>query len=368
MKAALISIDGLDHEDLPVFSRTESLGRLIASAQIARSMAITPAQTYPCHASVLSGCYPEHTGVIDNLSHPDLSWQWWRSAIRTPILTDWARNAGLSTAAVCFPMTAGADIDFLVPEIWTENAGDDTDPVFRASCSEKGYRYYLRHKDRLDWMRTPGMDLFASAVFEDIIREEQPDLALLHLSYLDHQKHLHGPSAASVPHAVAFIDGLMNGVLDALGDDYMVFIIGDHGHRPQARPLSIPAEGMVVHPTGMSAEIYLDGMGEDEAVSYLRGVDGVGRVYGKDELSCLHLPASFDIFVVADDGCAFSATGKVTPSGHGYAGDDGPYPPFIAYGLPQAFRSTACSLVDEAPTVLKALGIDMPGTDGRPLI
>ena len=368
MKAALISIDGLDHEDLPAFSRTESLGRLIASAQIARSRAITPAQTYPCHASVLSGCYPEHTGVVDNLSHPGLSWQWWRSAIRTPIITDLAREAGLSTASVCFPMTAGADIDCLVPEIWAEKPDDDTDPVFQASCSEKGYRYYLRHKDRLDWMRTPGMDLFAAAVFVDIIREERPDLALLHLSYLDHQKHLHGPSALSVPHAVDFIDTLMKGVLDALGDDYMVFIIGDHGHRAQSKALPVMVDGMVVHPTGMSAEIYLDGIGVDEAASRLSAIEGIAHVYRKEELPSLHLPPSFDLFAVAAEGYVFSPSGKVTPSGHGYVGDDGPYPPFIAYGLPFTFVRKECSLVDEAPTVLKALGVDMPGADGTALI
>ena len=368
MKAALISIDGLDCEDLPVFSRTESLGRLIASAQIARSRAITPAQTYPCHASVLSGCYPEHTGVVDNLSHPGLSWQWWRSAIRTPIITDLAREAGLSTASVCFPMTAGADIDCLVPEIWAEKPDDDTDPVFLSSCSEKGYRYYLRHKDRLDWMRTPGMDLFAAAVFEDIIREERPDLALLHLSYLDHQKHIHGPSASSVPHAVSFIDKLMEDIDAALGLEYALFIIGDHGHRAQSKPLSVSLDGIDIHSTGMSAEAYLDGIGEDEAYARLSAINGIKRIYRKKELPLLHLPKSFDLFLVADDGYAFSQTGAVTAAGHGYVGSEVPYPVFAAYNLPYKFRSDVCSLVDESPTVLKALGVDMPGADGTALI
>lgn len=368
MKAALISIDGLGYDDLPVFSRTESLGRLISSAQIARSEAITPAQTYPCHASILSGCYPEHTGVVDNLSHPRRLWQWWRSAINVPILTDHAAAAGLATASVCFPMTAGAAMDYLVPEIWTEREGDDPDPVFRPACSEKGYAYYERHKGKLDWMRTPGMDLFAASAFVDIVREKRPDLALLHLSYLDHQKHLHGPSASSVPHAVAFIDNLMADVLEALDDEYAVFIVGDHGHRMQERPLSVSIDGIEVHPTGMSAEIYLDGMGEEEAYESLVSTPGVRKVFRKHELSQIHLPSSFDLLVLAEDGYAFSQSGSVTPSGHGYAGFEGPYPPFIAYNLPYGFKRTECSLVDEAPTVLRALGIDMPGCDGSSLI
>ena len=369
MKAALISIDGLSMEDLDVFSRTESIGSLLPSSSIARSMAITPAQTYPCHASILSGCYPERTGIIDNLSHPDMSWQWWRSSIRTPVMTDYARKAGLSTAAVCFPVTAGGDIEYLVPEIWAGSDRDDPDPVFRKASSEKGYGYYLRHKDKLDWMRTPGMDLFAASVFSDIVREQKPDLALLHLSYLDHQKHLHGPLASDVPHAVSFIDGLMGEVLSALGGGYAVFITGDHGHRRQDRAVQLPDDGrMVIHPAGMSAEIYLQGIGEDEAVSELSSSVGIGRIFRKGDLDALHLPSSFDLLAIAADGYAFSKDGNVTPSGHGYMGEDGPYPPFIMWNAPFSFRRDECTLVDEAPTVLRLLGIGMEGTDGSSLI
>ena len=368
MKVALVSIDGLDYEDLPAFSTKGCLGRLFSLSQIARSEAITPAQTYPCHASILSGCYPEHTHVVDNLSHPEKAWQYWRSAIAVPIITDYAKAAGLTTASVCFPMTAGADIDYLVPEIWTEREGDDADPVFLSACSEKGYPYYSRHKDKLDWMRTPGMDLFASSVFVDIVKENKPDLALLHLSYLDHQKHIHGPSASSVPHAVSFIDKLMEDIYAALGPEYALFIIGDHGHRAQSKPLSVSLDGIDIHPTGMSAEAYLDGIGEDEAYASLSAIKGIKRIYRKKELPLLHLPKSFDLFLVADDGYAFSQTGTVTAAGHGYVGSEGPYPVFAAYNLPYKFRSDVCSLVDESPTVLKALGVDMPGSDGRAII
>ena len=115
-------------------------------------------------------------------------------------------------------------------------------------------------------------------------------------------------------------------------------------------------------------KIYLDGMGEEEAYESLVSTPGVRKVFRKHELSQIHLPSSFDLLVLAEDGYAFSQSGSVTPSGHGYAGFEGPYPPFIAYNLPYGFKRTECSLVDEAPTVLRALGIDMPGCDGSSLI
>ena len=365
MKAALISIDALDWEDLPVFRKARNMGRILAHADAIRSEAITPAQTYPCHASILSGSYPSRTFVIDNLSHPERRWQYCRSSIKCPILTDAARSSGLTTAAVCFPMTACADIDYLVPEIWTEREGDDSDPLFSSACSEKGYGYYLRHKAKLDWMRTPGMDLFASSVFVDIVKEQKPDIALLHLSYLDHQKHLHGSLASDVPHAVDFIDNLLGSVFEALSSDYIIFITGDHAHRAQKGSVDISIEGISVHPTGQSAEIYLDGISERDAISKLAAVDGIAKVYGQKELASLGLPPSFDIFAEAEEGYVFTPNGKVTASGHGYVGSEGPYPPFIAINAPCRFRTDRCSIVDEAPTILSLFGLKLDGADGK---
>ncbi len=368
MKAAFISIDGLDIEDLDAFSQTECIGSLLKNASVARSTAVTPAQTYACHASMLSGCYPARTGVADNLSHPDMQWQWQRSSIKVPVITDTARSAGLSTAAVCFPVTAGADITYLIPEIWTERDGDDPDPVFRSSSSEAGYEYYLRHRSKLDWMRTPGMDEFAAAAFSDIIRERRPDLALLHLSYLDHQKHLSGPRAEDVPHAVSFIDSLMKEAVDAMGDDYVIFIAGDHGHRAQSKAVNFSGDSrIVIHPTGMSAEVYLSGIAEDEAARELLCAEGISRVWRRDEFPLLGLSGAFSLFAECAPGYAFSKDGSVTPSGHGYVGEKGPYPPFIASGAPEPFRRDVCSLVDEAPTVLSLFGLAMPEADGEPL-
>ncbi len=365
MKAALISIDALDIEDLDVFSHFSSLARVLRKGQVIRSMAVTPAQTYPCHASILSGFYPEKTEIIDNLSHPSFEWQFWRESIKTKILTDYAKENGLSTASVCFPVTAGADIDYLVPEIWTKREGDDADPVFKSASSEKGYEYYLRHKEKLDWMRTPGMDIFASNVFISIIKEQRPDLALLHLSYLDHQKHMKSPRAKDIPYALSFIEELMEKVLEVL-DDYEIFIVGDHGHRKQIKGIVFGDDSRIIlHPTGMTAEIYLDGISEAEAKQKLEAIEGVKRVYEMSEFESLHLPKSFSLFAVADEGYAFSLS--PTPAGHGYVGEEGPYPPFIAFNVPYALKKDTCSLVDIAPTILKTFGIEMDA-DGCSLI
>ncbi len=83
------------------------------------------------------------------------------------------------------------------------------------------------------WMKTPQMDEFAAKCAADIIRAHRPDLMLLHLSYVDHQRHRLGVHG-DLEHAFRFIDGQMGLVLDALEEtggveNTNIVLLGDHG-------------------------------------------------------------------------------------------------------------------------------------------
>ena len=85
----------------------------------------------------------------------------------------------------------------------------------------------------LRWMKTPQMDEFAAKCAADIIRAHRPDLMLLHLSYVDHQRHRLGVHG-DLEHAFRFIDGQMGLVLDALEEtggveNTNIVLLGDHG-------------------------------------------------------------------------------------------------------------------------------------------
>ena len=239
MKIILLSIDALMESDLEYFRKLPAMGRLLEKASVVpQIMSIYPTYTYACHASMASGCYPDRTKVAHNVTWPEEEWMWDRRYNKAEILTDVLKRNGYSTASVCFPMTGGADIDINVPEVWAEKPDDDTDPVFRKYSSEKGYRIYQKNKAKLNWMKTPAMDEFATDCVCDILDEHEPDFIMAHLSYLDHQRHNCGPESECVEHAIRFIDTCVEKILDH-ADDYKWIIVGDHGHRRVFRQFSI---------------------------------------------------------------------------------------------------------------------------------
>lgn len=387
MNVVVVSIDSLISGDLEYLARMKHMGAYLEKARgRANVVPIYPTYTYPCHVSLVTGCYPDKTGVYHNCSFPGMQWQWDSSVIRVPSVFDLARGAGLRTAAVCWPVTGGADIDFLVPEAWAGNEDGDPDPVFRRLSSEAGFGYYLRHKGLLDWMRTPGMDLFASACFCDIMRENDVDLAYVHFSYLDHQRHKNGVGSGLNMAALSFIDERMGEVFSAVGDDAEIIVLGDHGQRGFSQFFSLRklldtmglGDKILVHSCSMSAQVYLSGISEDEAGRILSDIRAehpglVERMFSKSEARDDHrLSGPFSFVLEAADGVSFTDDmdkGVVFPSGnshaaHGYLPRKGPFPPLCIKN--RSLQAQWCDSVDIAPTVMSLFGIDMP-CDGNVL-
>src|SRR5512147_2841025 len=92
-----------------------------ASAEAVES--IYPSSTYPAHATLVTGVAPRVHGIYSHLTSLDPTesarpWHWFAAAIDVPTLWNLARSHGLKTAAISWPVSAGAPIDFNIPEIW----------------------------------------------------------------------------------------------------------------------------------------------------------------------------------------------------------------------------------------------------------
>jgi hypothetical protein len=125
----LISIDGLRPEYYldPTWPAPamQQLYRQGAHAVAVRS--IFPSLTYPSHVTLVTGALPARHGVYNNRATNAVEDPMWlRDArdIRVPALWDAVRAAGGTTAALNWPITVGADIDWNVPDIWS--GSDDT--------------------------------------------------------------------------------------------------------------------------------------------------------------------------------------------------------------------------------------------------
>ena len=387
MKVVVVSIDSLIYEDLEYLAGMSNMKGYLSKAHVCRKVVpIYPTFTYPCHVSIMTGCYADKTGVYHNCSFPERRWLWENSSVKVPSIFDVAKKAGLETAAVCWPVTGGADIGFLVPEAWGEKESDDPEPVFSRLCSERGYKYFSRHKELLDWMRTPGMDLFASACFCDIMRENAVDLGFVHFSYLDHQRHKNGYESKRNLDALKFIDERMGEVFSALDEDVEIMIVGDHGQRDFSSFFCLQnaieelgfGDSIKVHSSSFSAQVYLENIEEKDALDVLLRIKAehpglIEHIFLKGEAADkYHLKGGFSFVLEACDGINFTddgSFGMIYPSGnshaaHGYLPEKGPFPPLCMKN--KKLIEPSCRSIDIAPTVMSLFGIPM-SCDGRVL-
>lgn len=123
-KLIVMSADALVWEDMEYLSSLPNFQKYLAGgAGIRQVRSVYPTITYPCHATMSTGVYPDKHGVTGNLEfHPgqaeNLPWLWdykynlWK----TDIFTE-AKKAGYRTAAVFWPVTGNHPaIDYLIDE------------------------------------------------------------------------------------------------------------------------------------------------------------------------------------------------------------------------------------------------------------
>ena len=131
----LVSIDGLKYShiidaqkrgiSLPNFQKFIQNGTYATGVT-----GVFPTLTYPSHTSLLTGVSPKKHGITHNfIFEPERKqqnyWTWFTEDIRVPTLWDEARENGLTTANVDWPVSVGASIDFNIVQYW--HAGTQTD-------------------------------------------------------------------------------------------------------------------------------------------------------------------------------------------------------------------------------------------------
>ena len=123
-KLVVISLDSMGFRDLDELREfVPHLDQLIKRGTwVKRVKGIFPTLTYPSHTSIITGQYPAIHGIVNNTKiqpqreSPD--WYWYRKDIKAMPLYDVAREAGLTTAAFLWPVTAGSKINYNLAEIF----------------------------------------------------------------------------------------------------------------------------------------------------------------------------------------------------------------------------------------------------------
>ncbi|WP_318505640.1 ectonucleotide pyrophosphatase/phosphodiesterase [Bacillus sp. T3] len=418
----VISFDCLSALDFPILQELPHFRELLAYGSYCKNVeSIYPSVTYPCHATIVTGKYPNRHGIINNTllqpGRPSPDWFWQRRHIKGTTLYDEAKKAGFSTAALLWPVTAKAKIDYNMPEIFANRPWHHQIAVSLCNGSPL---YQLDMNRRFGHIRNglhqPELDDFVLETTVQTIKSKKPNLLLVHFTDLDTQRHYHGFSSQEAINAIHRHNTRLGRILQAIKESGMeenstIIALGDHSALDESKAVK---PNVLLHEHGL---IEIDQRGQMiDWKAYCKSCDGSAYIYVKhqDDFETKEAVGELLHYLVKDkrNGIETVLTGKeagakgadhnalfmiealqgfyfkedfqgeyidsitagdvkahrYTYASHGYSPEKENYATMlIAAG--KGIRKNAIlphmHLVDEGPTFAKLLGLHLEDTDGR---
>lgn len=379
---------------------------------------VVPTVTYPSHTTLITGVSPARHGIYSNTTFdPEQrnlqGWYWYSEDIQVPTLWDIAGAAGLSTASVNWPVSVGAKVDYLIPEVWRAGTEDDRKLVRALSTpglltkleAELGpYAEQLNTDLPNDRLRAK----FAIA----IIQKYKPKLITVHLAALDHVQHQFGPFSPEANNVLEGSDELVGKIWDAAlsaDPEAILCVVSDHGFAPVHQKLNLftafiqaglirPGSGKTMFGTpkveswdampwanGGSAAIVLRDPHDADLVHRVRDLlaslagdpeNGINRIVEEKELRELggYPTATFLVDLKpgfqTDSGLTGALRKEATGGTHGYLPEHAELRASFFVAGPGIAHARNLGLVDMrqiAPSIANLLGLQMPTAEATPL-
>ena len=242
----MVSLDAVTGNEAEWLAQMPAVGALARRGTLTTGVAsVFVSNTYPAHASIVSGQLPHVHRITENcLYQPQYQaadWYWYRRGLQGDTVYDAACRAGLTTCNVMWPVTAGADITWNMPEIFVPRQLWKQ-PYAMLQNGSKVFQLgaMARHIWRLKAFMQPGVDNFLAHTAADAIRKHTPGLTMVHLTDVDVNKHHYGPKAPEVEAALERLDGQVGLLMQAveragMADTTGFVLLGDHGCMPVER-------------------------------------------------------------------------------------------------------------------------------------
>lgn len=420
-KLLVFCIDALCDFDVAAMRGMPHFGPYLARAAVVKKIEpVWPALTYCCHTSILTGCYVDRHGIDNNeimrrggrFNQP---WHAMKADVKVPTLLDRAREHGLTTCSLSWPVSGGAAYDLNMPMIVPYHyEGWEPQRWLEGTATQALLdRYFYKH-GRYIMGPDRSLDLFTMALALDILEDyEQPDVMLVKMCDLDGSRHEYGLRNEHVTNQLRKHDEEFGSLLEALRrkgtlEQTNVVILGDHGQTDieevvhlnvllrDAGFLRVRADGTlesfdaIVHSTGLGAYVELSNPDDAamkarvrEFLLSLRDDPRVQLAYvlDRDEARAkYHVDGPFDFILESclpiSFGERFDLDGiygskipgnhKIGAATHGGSPSREAVTTFLATGpnVRPGVEVERRSMVDEAPTMARMLGFSMPDTDG----
>jgi hypothetical protein len=293
----VLSVDGLDWRYLRDADRLglkiSNIRRIMAEGEVTHGIiGVYPTVTWPSHTSILTGVRPDQHGILGNRRPNGGDYYWTVDLLKAAPLWQKAHDRGFKTAAITWPVTVGAAIDFNLPEYFLKRNGGSMDLATIASKATPG----LVEKIQAGFPSFPRQwvdDRARTQAVLYLLKNERPALLLVHLVDLDSEAHDEGPFTPAANATLEYIDELIGQMLAALPPDYVFALTSDHGFERVDRALDLKS----MNPPGELQTAEFLAITKDPAVSdWLRHQNGVGRQIPQQEVR-LYAPSLAGSFV-----------------------------------------------------------------------
>ncbi len=422
----MVTIDGFANfylddprSDVPVMRKLAAEGARAEGGMIASF----PTVTWSSHTTLVTGASPARHGVVGNSYFDRATGKTVQlildrvldkdQTVQVPTIYDAAHQAGLKTAAVCWPASRETrSLDWTVPDMFEAEAWPD---FGTRTWLEEMRRAGLPVDKQNAWCRLPGggvpRDWLYTRMVRHVLQTHAPNLILLHLVEPDHVQHAHGPRSDEAYWVASYADDRIRDVVEAMEASPMagkatLFVLSDHGFFPvnnEIRPnVALRKLGLIQGAgeseqrtaycvdEGGACSVYImdDGRREQIAAQLhaeLGRLEGVQRVFRAADFDQIGQPTpqqnprGADLWLAAERDYAFSeaSSGELTTvklprlSGtHGYLPDQ---PDMLSLcivrgpGLKAGTKLGKVRAIDIAPTVAEILGLQLPTAQGKPL-
>ena len=418
----VISFDCLSSLDFPIIEKLPNFKKLLEQASYCRNVeTIYPSVTYPCHATIVTGKFPRNHGIVNNTFiqpgrlSPD--WYWHRRHVKSTTLYDEAKKAGMKTAALLWPVTAKANIDYNMPEIFANRPWQHQILV---SLFNGSPLYQLEMNRKFGHLRNglnqPELDDFVLESTVETIKTKMPNLMLVHFVDLDSQRHYHGFSSDEAMAALRRHDERLGRIMNALQESGIlekttIVALGDHSALDESKAvkpnvlfrknglISVNEKGKVIDWKAYckscdgSAYIYLKDKNDTKTHEQVKALlaelsknedNGIERILSSSEAEAKGADDKAAFMIEARLGYYFKEQlegeyideieevdvreKRYTFASHGYSPEKENYTTVLiaaGKGIQPRIEIPAMHLVDEGPTFARLLGLDLGETDGR---
>lgn len=387
MRLCMISLDAVACPDADRLLRLPALSDLRERGVYCDQVrTVYPTITYPIHASLITGCYPDRHGIGHNQPfQPDTpsdmrAWYWSLSDIRVKTLHQAAAEKGMDVASILWPVTGKARcIRRNFPEVLPLPGESAVWKMLRYASPLWILRMGMLYGRQRPFIRQPHLDDYAALLCEKLYASRRPpDFLTVHLVDCDAMRHQYGAESEEAHAAMERLGKRVQRIVDAvkkagLYGETLFCVVSDHGQVDAPRGVMLDralqaACGARAQSLGMGAYIF----GEDlaaakKALECNRQAWGIGRIYDDRALRALHGPKDVRLAVDAMDGHCFINREKKTLGEHGFSLDRPQARTFLwlaGPGIKKGAVLREMELVDIAPTLARALGLTLPEAQG----